>query len=134
MYIRIPLIGVSVIGRCDILWVNYIHIGVGFEVAYLYGGGKFEGQDCEIGSKYGSHAYFILCSHYRSTHFLAGGRENNGQNPTMKQCVATNQNTYSPPKSAIGGTGGLFRIHHDDARGTGILTANVPRQRKRSTF
>ena len=36
--------------------------GVGFEVAYLYWRGKFEGQECEISSKYGSHAFFVLCS------------------------------------------------------------------------
>ena len=28
--------------------IVFIHIGVGFEVAYLYRVGKFEGQECEI--------------------------------------------------------------------------------------
>ena len=28
--------------------IVFIHIGVGFEVAYLYRVGKFEGQGCEI--------------------------------------------------------------------------------------
>ena len=38
---------------------EYIHIGVGFEVAYLYRMGKFEGLGCEIGNGYESHASFI---------------------------------------------------------------------------
>ena len=37
--------------------VHYIHIGVGFEVAYLYRGGKFEGQEREISNEYESHAF-----------------------------------------------------------------------------
>lgn len=39
--------------------VGYIHIGVGFEVAYLYWDGKFEGQEREISDKYESHAFFV---------------------------------------------------------------------------
>ena len=35
----------------------YIHIGVGFEVAYLSELGKFDGLKSEISSKYGSHAF-----------------------------------------------------------------------------
>ena len=35
----------------------YIHIGVGFEVAYLSELGKFDGLESEISSKYGSHAF-----------------------------------------------------------------------------
>ena len=41
--------------------VHYIHIGVGFEVAYLYRGGKFEGQEREISNEYESHAFFVSC-------------------------------------------------------------------------
>ena len=41
--------------------VYYIHIGVGFEVAYLYRGGKFEGQEHEISNEYESHAFFVSC-------------------------------------------------------------------------
>lgn len=39
--------------------VSYIHIGVGFEVAYLYWDGKFEGQEREISDKYESHVFFV---------------------------------------------------------------------------
>ena len=39
--------------------VGYIHIGVGFEVAYLYWDGKFEGQEREISNEYESHAFFV---------------------------------------------------------------------------
>ena len=39
--------------------VSYIHIGVGFEVAYLYWNGKFEGQEREISNEYESHAFFV---------------------------------------------------------------------------
>ena len=60
MYICIPLTAALAIANAGSHWVSYIHIGVGFEVAYLYGGGKFEGQDCKISSQYGSHAFFIL--------------------------------------------------------------------------
>ena len=46
--------------------VGYIHIGVGFEVAYLYWDGKFEGQEREISDEYESHAFFVsvLCENY----------------------------------------------------------------------
>lgn len=37
---------------------NYIHIGVGFDVAYLSELGKFDGLESEISGKYGSHASF----------------------------------------------------------------------------
>ena len=38
----------------------YIHIGVGFEVAYLSELGKFDGLKSEIGNEYGSHASLYL--------------------------------------------------------------------------
>lgn len=38
----------------------YIHIGVGFEVAYLSELGKFDGLKSEISSKYGSHAFLYM--------------------------------------------------------------------------
>ena len=37
----------------------YIHIGVGFEVAYLSELGKFDGLKSEISNKYGSHAFIV---------------------------------------------------------------------------
>ena len=36
-----------------------MHIGVGFEVAYLNRDGKFEGQECEIGNRDESHAFSV---------------------------------------------------------------------------
>ena len=44
----------------SILEGYYIHIGVGFEVAYLSELGKFDGLESEISSKYGSHAFLCL--------------------------------------------------------------------------
>ena len=38
---------------------SYIHIGVGFDVAYLSELGKFDGLKSEVSGKYGSHAFFI---------------------------------------------------------------------------
>ena len=38
----------------------YIHIGVGFEVAYLSELGKFDGLKSEISNEYGSHAFLYL--------------------------------------------------------------------------
>ena len=37
----------------------YIHIGVGFEVAYLSELGKFDGLKSEISNEYESHAFYV---------------------------------------------------------------------------
>ena len=43
----------------QILRGSYIHIGVGFDVAYLSELGKFDGLESEVSDEYGSHASFI---------------------------------------------------------------------------
>ena len=63
MSINIPFHGIdgAFPSLCRCL-VYYIHIGVGFDVAYLYRDGKFEGQECEISNVYGSHAFLCKSS------------------------------------------------------------------------
>ena len=41
--------------------IVFIHIGVGFEVAYLYRVGKFEGQECEISDEISRLNYLLFC-------------------------------------------------------------------------
>ena len=46
----------------------YIHIGVGFEVAYLSELGKFDGQKSEISDEHESHAFCICVEPSDSTY------------------------------------------------------------------
>ena len=55
---------------------NYIHIGVGFEVAYLSELGRFDGLEREISSRYGLHAFlYIDRTQQLKTNIFAGGRK-----------------------------------------------------------
>ena len=62
MFISIPSCGDRIVYSIFNGWENYIHIGVGFEVAYLSELGKFDGLKGEISNEYGSHAFLYICS------------------------------------------------------------------------